>query len=81
MMNTRLTFRSEATPADIETVREIIVSTGFFYDFEIPVALELVEDRVERGVQSDYHFLFAELDGKTVSYTCFGSIDGTEGQF
>lgn len=81
MLNTRLVFRREATPEDIDTVRDIIVSTGFFYDFEIPVALELVEDGVERGAQSDYQFLFAELDGKAVSYTCFGSIDGTEGSF
>jgi len=81
MMNTNLTFRTGVRPEDIETVREMILSTGFFYDFEVPVALELVEDRLELGEQSDYHFLFAELDGKTVSYTCYGSIAGTEGSF
>ncbi|MEI7662520.1 MAG: GNAT family N-acetyltransferase [Bacteroidota bacterium] len=80
-MKTKLVFRREVRPEDVEIVRDMIISTGFFYDFEIPVALELVEDRIELGDQSDYHFVFAELEGKTVSYTCFGSIAGTEGSF
>ncbi len=74
-------FRSEVRPGDIEIVRDIIVSTGFFYDFEVPVAVELVQDRLDLGDQSDYHFLFAEVDGMTVSYTCFGPIAATEGSF
>ena len=80
-MKTKLVFRREVRPEDVEIVRDMIISTGFFYDFEIPVALELVEDRIELGDQSDYNFVFAELEGKTVSYTCYGSIAGTEGSF
>lgn len=76
-----ITFRTDVRPEDAETVRDIIKSSGFFYDFEVPVAVELVEDRIELGEQSDYHFLFAELDGKTVSYSCFGPIAATEGSF
>jgi ribosomal protein S18 acetylase RimI-like enzyme len=76
-----ITFRREACPADIETVRDIIISTGFFYDFEVPVAVELVQDRLDLGDKSDYHFLFAEMEGKTVSYSCFGPIAATEGSF
>lgn len=74
-------FRREVHPKDPETVRDIITSTGFFYDFEIPVAVELVQDRLDLGEQSDYHFLFAELDGRTVSYSCFGPIAATDGSF
>ena len=81
MKDTILVFRREVKPEDVEIVRDIITSTGFFYDFEIPVALELVEDRLELGDHSDYHFVFAELDGRTVSYTCYGPIAGTEGSF
>jgi len=80
-MNGKVVFRREVYPEDVEIIRNIIVSTGFFYDIEIPVALELVEDRLELGEQSDYHILFAMVDGKTVSYTCFGPIAGTEGSF
>jgi ribosomal protein S18 acetylase RimI-like enzyme len=76
-----ITFRTEVRPKDIETVRDIIISTGFFYDFEVPVAVELVEDRLDHGDQSDYHFLFADQDGITVAYSCFGPIAATEGSF
>ena len=76
-----LTFRRTIRPGDDEIVREIVVSTGFFYDFEVPVAVELVQEKIELGEQSDYHFLFAEIDGKTDSYSCFGPIAGTEGSF
>ena len=76
-----LTFRRTVRPGDDEIVRDIVVSTGFFYDFEVPVAVELVQEKIELGEQSDYHFLFGEVDEKIVSYTCFGPIAGTEGSF
>ncbi len=81
MQDNKLVFRREVMPEDVEAVREMILSTGFFYDFEVPVALELVEDRLESGQNSDYHFVFADIDGKPVSYTCFGPIAGSEGSF
>ena len=80
-MNNKLVFRHEVRPGDLEIVREMIISTGFFYDIEVPVALELLEDRIEEGDRSSYHFVFAEIDGKPVSYTCFGPIAGAEGSF
>ncbi len=76
-----ITFRREVRPEDLEAVREIIVSTGFFYDIEVPVALELVQDGLDEGDRSDYLFVFADLDGKTVSYSCFGPVAGTEGSY
>ena len=79
--NQIITFRTEVREEDISTVREIIVSTGFFYDIEVPVAIELVRERYEQGQNSDYHVLFAEVDGKTVAYSCFGHIAGTDGSF
>ncbi len=76
-----ITFRTEVRADDVETVRDILVSTGFFYDMEIPVALELVQDGLDHGPASDYLFLFAEHEGRMVSYACFGHIAGTEGCF
>ena len=64
---------------DIQTVREIVESTGFFYDIEVPIAVDLVRDTFQGG--KDYKFLFAEVDGKTVAYTCYGTIDGTIGGY
>jgi GNAT superfamily N-acetyltransferase len=74
-------FRKEAKPEDAEAVRDMVISTGFFYDFEVPVAVELVEERLAEGDKSGYHFLFAELEGKTVAYSCYGPIMGTDACF
>ena len=77
-----ITIRTRVTSADIENVREIAVSTGFFYDFEIPVAVELVETCLAEGEEkSGYYFLFVEVNGKTVAYSCYGPISGTEHGF
>jgi len=73
-----ISFRTNATPEDIENVRNIIVSTDFFYEFEVPVAVELVEAGVFEGDQSGYFFIFAEVDGRTVAYSCYGHIAGTD---
>jgi GNAT superfamily N-acetyltransferase len=81
MSNENLTFRSEVRPGDEEAVRDMVVSTGFFYDFEVPVAVELVMEKLELGEASDYYFLFAELEGKPVAYTCYGPIAGSEGAY
>jgi D-alanine-D-alanine ligase len=45
-----------------------------FYDHEIDVAVELVDERLKRGPASGYFFLFAELDGRVVGYSCYGPI-------
>jgi len=73
-----LTYRHHVLPGDAQAVKEMAESTGFFYDFEIPVAVELVEDGLINAEHSEYKFLFAEIDGKPVSYTCYGHIMGTE---
>ena len=78
MNSTQIIFREKVKPEDIEHVREIVISTGFFYDFEIPVAVELVEAAVEEGDESGYFFIFVEMEGKTVSYSCYGPIAGTD---
>lgn len=78
---TPLTFRTEVRPADLESVRQITTSTGFFHEEEIDVACELVDERLKKGIASGYYFLFAELDGKTIGYSCFGPIPCTINRF
>jgi ribosomal protein S18 acetylase RimI-like enzyme len=78
MNPTQFVFRETVKPEDVENVRKIASSTGFFYDFEIPVAVELVEDRLAEGEDSGYFFIFVEVEGKTVSYSCYGPIAGTD---
>jgi GNAT superfamily N-acetyltransferase len=69
-----LTFRTIPKKKDIQHVREIVVSTHFFYDHEVEVAVELIEERLHKGEKSGYYFVFAEVDGITVAYSCFGPI-------
>ena len=69
-----LTFRTTPVKSDIESVREIVESTKFFYDHEVEIAVELVVERLNLGEQTGYYFVFADVDGVTVAYSCFGPI-------
>lgn len=70
-------FRYTLEPADPDRVRAIVKSSGFFNPEEIEVAVELVEERLEKGEKSGYYFIFAEIDERTAGYACFGPISGT----
>ncbi|MDZ7346524.1 MAG: GNAT family N-acetyltransferase, partial [candidate division KSB1 bacterium] len=60
MMNPPLvSFRRTVLPQDRESVREIVQSAGFFYPAEVLIAVELVNERLEKGEASGYHFIFA----------------------
>jgi GNAT superfamily N-acetyltransferase len=74
MHETTIELRYEVRPEDREAVRRLVESTGVFSEVEVDVAIELVDDRLERRQQSDYHFVFADEGGRTVGYTCYGPI-------
>jgi GNAT superfamily N-acetyltransferase len=74
-------FREEVHPEDSLNVRRLVASSGFFTAEELQVAVELVEDHLDRGLAGGYHFLFAELDGIPVGYTCFGPIACTKSSY
>ena len=69
-----ITVRTIPEQRDIKRVWEIIKSTNFFYDHEVEIASELVAERYREGEASGYYFVFADLDGVTVAYSCFGPI-------
>lgn len=69
-----ITFRTTPEKRDINRVMEIVESTKFFYDHEVEVAAELVAERLANGESTGYYFVFAEADGVTVAYSCFGPI-------
>jgi len=72
-----LSLRSELYPGDADTVTKIVRSTGFFREDEILVAEELALERLNKGAESGYEFLFAEISGKPVAYSCYGLIPCT----
>jgi D-alanine--D-alanine ligase len=75
--NAGITLRTEPQTSDCAQVRRIVEATGLFRPAEIDVAEELVEERIERGLASGYHFLFAEEDGHVLGYACFGHDEMT----
>jgi GNAT superfamily N-acetyltransferase len=81
METTKLTFRTAVGPEDPEKIRDMVASTGFFYDDEIEIAEDLARQRHREGPDCGYEFIFAELDGQTVAYTCFGLIPGTKSSY
>jgi D-alanine-D-alanine ligase-like ATP-grasp enzyme/GNAT superfamily N-acetyltransferase len=76
-----VTYRYEVLPSDVAAIREVTASTGYFYDEEIDVSVELVEERLAKGAASGYEFVVAECDGRVVGYTTFGAIPCTKSSF
>ncbi len=76
-----ITFRTTPQKKDVARIREIVESSGFFYDFEADVAVELVEEGLTEGEASGYLFVFAEIGDITVAYSCFGRIEMTKSCF
>jgi D-alanine-D-alanine ligase len=74
-------FRTSVHPADAGAVRDIVTSSGFFSAAEIDVAVELVEEHLSKGETSGYLFLFAEEDGRTIGYACYGPIACTTASY
>ena len=74
-----LTFRTTVQPLDVESIRAIAASTEFFSEEELGIAVELIEDRLEHGEASDYHFVIVD-DSKdnTIAFACYGRIPGTQ---
>lgn len=69
-----LKFRTIPEKSDIKRVMDIVESTKFFYDHEVEIAAELVAERLSHGESTGYYFVFAEVDGVTAAYACYGPI-------
>lgn len=76
-----VTLRADLRTQDREAIRRLLDSTGVFYPQELDVAVELVDDRLAKGENSDYHFLVAESCGEAVGYVCFGPIAVTDRRY
>ena len=73
----RITWRDEPRSSDANIVKDIITSSGFFSKEEIDVAVELVQERLNKGLSSGYYFAFAEMGEEVIGYSCFGPIPCT----
>ncbi len=73
--------RHEVCAADVEAVRQLTAQVGVFTTEEVTIAAELVDERVERGLASGYHFVFLEEAGRLSGYACWGPIAGAPSRF
>lgn len=80
-LSSTIRFREDVRETDPDAVRGIVASAGFFYDHEVKVAVQLVNDRLAEGTASGYHFLFADAEGQAIGYSCYGEIPCTVGSF
>ncbi len=78
---TPYTFRCEPCADDCVRIREVLESNGIFYPYEVDVAIELIEDRLEHGSESCYSFIFLDDDNGAVGYICFGPIYMTDNRY
>jgi len=77
----RWQLRDAVSQTDRDAVRRLVERTGFFHADEVDVAVELVDERLARGEQSGYHFVFVETDGILAGYASFGPIPCTESSY
>lgn len=75
-------FRKKLKQSDVSYLKEILISTGFFYDSEVEIVEELAQENLEKGEEkSGYFFNIAEKDETPVGFTCYGKIPGTADSF
>lgn len=70
----KLNIRTSPLEKDSDNVRRLVTDTGFFRPDEVDIAVELLDERREKGLESGYHFFLAEINGELSGYTCFGQI-------
>lgn len=58
---------------DITNLEKILVSTGYFYDFEIRSALEIAEHTVSAGTEESGYFWIKITEGdEIIAFACYG---------
>jgi ribosomal protein S18 acetylase RimI-like enzyme len=77
-----MNFRKEIKETDINYFKEILISTGFFYDFEVEIAAELAQENLEKGEdKSGYIFTVVEDEGEVVGFSCYGKTPCTAASY
>jgi GNAT superfamily N-acetyltransferase len=74
----RITFRNWVRHFDAEAIKNIVLSTGFFSDAEVKIAYGFATERLIKGLESDYHFLFAEIEGQVIGYIFYAPVHCSE---
>ena len=73
--------KDRISPEDEAAVVRIAESSRFFSENEVRIAAELVRERINKGPESGYFFLFAESGAQTVGFACYGPTDADPKEF
>jgi ribosomal protein S18 acetylase RimI-like enzyme len=73
-----ITYRTNMVLSDRDEIKDILDSTKFFYDFEVRVAIEIVDEYLNKGKESGYFFIIAEGEGKVLGYINYGAVPCTQ---
>ena len=73
-----ISYRDKPIPADVDSIRNIVKSSGFFSTEEVEMAVELVQENLSKGESSGYYFLFVESSERVAGYSCYGPIPCTK---
>jgi GNAT superfamily N-acetyltransferase len=76
-----IVWRDEVANRDLGAIGHLVMASGVFSREEQAIAVELVQERLQRGPASGYEFLLAEQKSDLLGYTCFGRIPGTRSSF
>lgn len=74
-------LREEPAPSDMHAVRRLVQETDYFQEYEVDVAVELIEERLKKGPASGYDFIFLESENGLIGYSCYGPIPCTKDSF
>ncbi len=61
------------SPCDRPEFQKILSSSGYFYDFEVDVALSLADETLTNGQEkSGYYWIRLLEEGNVIGFACFG---------
>lgn len=67
--------------SDRGTLAAIVLGIRAFDAADVDVAMELIDDRLAKGTDSDYEFVVDAEGDEVTGYACFGHIPLTESSF
>jgi ribosomal protein S18 acetylase RimI-like enzyme len=76
-----LNFKFSIDQVDKNSIKEILSSSGYFYDYEVEVALEIADDYLNNEDHNAYHFIAAMLQNQMIGFSCYGHIPCTKGSY
>lgn len=75
-------WRYAVRESDAVAVRRLVADTGFFSADEVDLAVELVDEALQKGSASGYEFVFLDKsDNSLQGYVCYGPIPATKSGF